>query len=159
MRRAHTLRAAGQWPRAEEAGTITLTAANRHRRRIAMVDDQGTEFLLDLPRAVQMRDGDGLELLGGGCIRVVAAPEAVLDVTCTDAAHLARIAWHIGNRHVPVQILDPTVLRVPADHVLGPMLEAQGATVLRHLAPFQPEPGAYDPHGLTEAPPPVLRRA
>lgn len=139
--------------------TVTLTAADRYRRRIRMVDDGGEAFLLDLPRAVQMKDGDLLALEGGGFIRVRAAEEEVFDVACTDAAHLARLAWHVGNRHVPVQFLGVSALRMPADPVLLRLLEGQGASIRQTRAPFQPEPGAFDPHGLMEAPPPVVRRA
>lgn len=159
MRRAGSHHPAPGRPSLRMAGTITLAAADRHRRRVTLTDDQGRDFLLDLPRAVQMRDGDVLELDDGDGLRVVAADEEVMDVHCRDAAELARLAWHVGNRHVPVQILPECGLRVGLDHVLLALLEAQGAPVTRRRAPFQPEPGAYDPHGLMDAPPPLVRRA
>lgn len=159
MRRAITHHPAGAWPGDQAIGTVTLAAADRHRRRVALSDDDGAGFLLDLPRAVQMKDGDGLELDGGGVIRVVAAAEEVIDISCRTETELARIAWHIGNRHVPVQFLPNRAMRVGMDHVLLSMLEGQGVQVWRRRAPFQPEPGAYDPHGLMDAPPPLVRRA
>ncbi|MBI2241050.1 MAG: urease accessory protein UreE [Magnetospirillum gryphiswaldense] len=159
MRRAIAHHPAGTWPGDQVIGTVTLAAADRHRRRVALSDDTGNGFLLDLPRAVQMKDGDGLELADGGFVRVTAADEEVIDISCRTEAELARIAWHIGNRHVPVQFLTNRALRVGMDHVLLTMLEGQGVQVWRRRAPFQPEPGAYDPHGLMDAPAPVVRRA
>lgn len=159
MTRAVALHPAGTWPRSAQAGTVTLAAADRHRRRVMLTGDDGAPFLLDLPRAQQMKDGDGLELDSGGFIRVVAAPEEVIDISCRTEAELARISWHIGNRHVPVQILPKRTLRVSMDHVLMTLLEGQGVQAWRRRAPFQPEPGAYDPHGLIDAPAPVVRRA
>jgi urease accessory protein len=159
MTRAVALHPAGTWPISAESTTVTLVAADRHRRRVMLENDDGAPFLLDLPRAQQMKEGDGLELETGGFIRVVAAPEDVIDISCRTEAELARISWHIGNRHVPVQILPKRTLRVGMDHVLMTLLEGQGAQAWRRRAPFQPEPGAYDPHGLIDAPAPVVRRA
>lgn len=159
MRRAVALCPAGSWPAAHQVGTVTLAAADRHRRRVALADDLGLGFLLDLPRAMHLRDGDGLELDDGGFLRVTAAIEDVVDILCREETELARVAWHVGNRHVPVQIVDQRTLRVGFDHVLLGLLEGQGVRLVRHRAPFQPEPGAYDPHGLMDAPPPLVRRA
>ena len=138
----HTL-----WPAPERHGSVTLAFDQRHRRRVVMTDDAGAEFLLDLPSAAHLRDGDGLELEGGGFLQVIAAAEPVAEVTCGGAAALARVAWHVGNRHVPVQILDGGTLLVPDDHVLIAMLEGLGAGVTRVTRPFQPETGAYDRGG------------
>lgn len=159
MTRAVALHPAGTWVKSAEAGTVTLAAADRHRRRVMLTGDDGAPFLLDLPRAQQMKDGDGLELDSGAFIRVVAAPEDIVDISCRTEDELARISWHIGNRHVPVQILPKRTLRVGMDHVLMTLLEGQGVQAWRRRAPFQPEPGAYDPHGLIDAPAPVVRRA
>lgn len=141
MRRAHAVHT--DWPAEAEVSTVTLTFDARHRRRIVMTDDQGESFLLDLPNAVQLKDGDGLELEAGGFVRVCAALEPVAEVTCSSPAELARVAWHVGNRHTPVQVLDSGKLLVSDDHVLVEMLEGLGATVRRTEAPFQPEGGAY----------------
>lgn len=143
MRRAAIHASAGSWPKAEKLAAITLDWGDRHRRRILLTDDAGAEFLLDLPQALHLADGDGLQIESGGWIEVRAADEAVMDVTATDAAALARLAWHIGNRHKPVQILSAGALRLPQDHVLVEMVRGLGGAVELKQAPFQPEPGAY----------------
>lgn len=143
MRRATHVHAAGRWPEVSEVATVTLPCADRHRRRILMRDDAGAEFLLELAEATQLRDGDGLMLADDGVIRVIAAVEDVAEITCADPLHLTRIAWHLGNRHTPVQLLPDGRLRMAHDHVLEAMVEGLGAEVTRTRAPFQPEGGAY----------------
>jgi urease accessory protein len=108
-----------------------------------MTDDDHREFLLDLPHAAQLADGDGLPLAGGGWIAVRAAAEAVADIGCENPAAMARIAWHIGNRHAPLQVLDGGRLRILDDHVLIAMIEGLGGRVDRLTAPFHAEGGAY----------------
>ena len=93
------------------ADTVVLDFDDRHRRRMTMTGTRGLEFLLDLENAVALRGGDALVLEDGRLIEVVAAPEPLLEIRATDAPHLARLAWHLGNRHVPVQVL-PAALRV-----------------------------------------------
>ncbi|NQU57328.1 MAG: urease accessory protein UreE [Rhodospirillales bacterium] len=144
MRRATEHHRSGTWPAAKAVGTVTLALDDRHRRRIRMAVDGGAAFLLDLPQAVMLCDGDGLEISEGGYIRVIAADEPVADVRAKSASHTARLAWHIGNRHVAVQVLENGDLRILDDHVLVQMLEGLGAEVVRHNAPFSPEPGAYE---------------
>ena len=141
MNRATKVLPAGTWDRAQETDRVELTHDGRHRRRIAMKGAGGTDFLLDLAEATNLRDGDGLVLDGGKIIRVVAAKEPVLEIT-GDAHLLARIAWHIGNRHIPAQILQGRIL-IGHDHVLEEMIVNLGAKVARTSAPFDPEPGAY----------------
>jgi urease accessory protein len=141
--RATERHAAGTWPAAEAQSTITLPWAERHRRRIRLTDDGGRDFLLDLPEATALADGDGLRLAEGGWIAVRAAFEAVADAK---GDGLVRLAWHLGNRHVPIQILPDGALRVLFDPVLVAMLGGLGARVERRLAPFQPEAGAYAHH-------------
>ena len=127
---------------ATPADTVTLAFDDRHRRRMAMVGDNGVEFLLDLPEATELRHGDDLLLTDGRHIRVLAAPEDLMQATVTDPLHLTRTAWHIGNRHLPCEIYaDRIVLRW--DHVIADMLEKLGCTVARINAPFNPEGGAY----------------
>jgi urease accessory protein len=135
--------AAGEWLAALENGTVTLTYADRCRRRVRLVDDSGSPFLLDLTRPARLADGDGLVLADGTIIRVVAAPESLVEATATDAQHLARLAWHVGNRHVPAQIVDGLRLRIVHDSVLKAMLRGLGAEVHVITAPFHPEGGAY----------------
>jgi urease accessory protein len=142
MRRATTVHPAGSWPAEQSVGSITLAYDDRHRRRLLMQDDAGAAFMLDLPSATLLADGDGLALEDGTFIRVIAAEEEVAELHCPCPEELARIAWHIGNRHMAVQII-PGGLRLPWDHVLVEMLEGLGAKVERRRAPFHPEGGAY----------------
>ena len=141
MIRATKVLPAGTWDRALEADHVALTHDNRHRRRFAMKGEGGTEFLLDLVEAAYLRDGDGLALDDGRVVRVLAASEPVVDVM-GDPHLIARVAWHIGHRHVPAQIL-PDRIRIARDHVLEAMIAMLGAKVVRTEAPFDPEPGAY----------------
>jgi urease accessory protein len=147
MRRATEIHHRGSWPAENAVATVTLALDDRHRRRIRLTDDGGEAFLLDLAEAALMGDGDGLKLDDGGFIRVVAAAEPVADVAGTSPAHTARLAWHLGNRHTPVQVLADGGLRIRDDHVLVAMLEGLGASVVRRRAPFSPEPGAYARNG------------
>jgi len=130
---------------AEVRGTVSLPFAERHRRRIRLHDDAGEPFLLDLPHAARLGDGDHLRLDDGGVIVVVAAEEAVLTITTAGPVAAARIAWHIGNRHTPMQVLEDGRLRILDDHVLEDMVIGLGGEVSREIAPFDPERGAY--HG------------
>lgn len=134
---------------------VTLDYDTRHRRRLRIVCAGGTDLLLDLPRATALHDGDGLVLEGGGVILVRAASEPLLEVRAGDAEGLVRLAWHLGNRHLPVQVL-PDALRLRADHVIADMLTGLGADVLAVEAPFDPEGGAYasdgDPHAHSHGP-------
>ena len=139
-------RLSGCWPQHEAAGTVTLHFEERHRRRIRLVTDQGEEVLLDLPKAVAMADGDGLWLQDGRWLKVQAAAEPVVEVSHRDPEQLARLAWHLGNRHLPTQI-GRAVLRIRPDHVIEAMLEGLGANLVKVRAPFQPEGGAYSSHG------------
>jgi urease accessory protein len=148
MRQATQWHRAGAWPEAEVAGTITLSYADRCRRRIQMADDGGTPFLLSLQRAVRLSDGDGLQLEQGGYLRVIAGPEPLIEVKAQNAQHLAKLAWHIGNRHVPAEIVDGFHLRIIFDSVLEAMLHQLGAETRRIAAPFAPEGGAYAQLGL-----------
>lgn len=143
MRRAHAHHAAGQWPEDKAVGSVSLAHDERHRRRIRLDDDSGQPFLLDLPHAVVMADGDGLELAGGAFLAVRAKAEAVADLRCDSAEHAARVAWHIGNRHAPAEIREGGVVRIADDHVLVDMARGLGAAVERRSAPFNPESGAY----------------
>jgi urease accessory protein len=150
MLRATQVLKAGSW-QAAPADRITLSYDERHRRRLRFLADAGTEFLLDLPRTTVLRGGDGLMLEDGRVILVTAADEPLLEVTAA-ADQLARLAWHIGNRHLPAQMAAGRIL-IREDSVIEDMLTGLGATV-RHVAePFTPEPGAYDSgHSLLLAP-------
>lgn len=146
MQRAIIHSPAGQWSGEAERDTVTLDYDTRHRRRLRLRTDGGVPVLLDLPRAVAMADGDGLQLDDGGWLRVQAAPEEVVEITAPSRHALMRIVWHLGNRHIPTEIFSDNVYIRP-DHVLEEMVIGLGAAV-RHLrAPFQPEGGAYGGHG------------
>ena len=142
MRRAIAVHTRGHWPDEAALDSVTLVYLDRHRRRIRLVADSGTPFLLDLPRAQHLTEGDGLELDTGSYIRVCAAAEPVIEVAADSSTDLLRIAWHIGNRHLPLQVADG-VLRLRADHVIAAMIEGLGGRVSWRDAPFDPEIGAY----------------
>ncbi|TVR80943.1 MAG: Urease accessory protein UreE [Rhodospirillales bacterium] len=138
---------AGSWQQERAEGVITLTFDDRHRRRRMMADDAGRAFLLDLPAATVLRHDDGLALEDGGIIRVAARDEAVADASTATVAGRLRLAWHLGNRHIAIQVLDDSTIRIRDDPVMTAMLRDLGASVTRRLAPFDPEPGAYASHG------------
>lgn len=142
MRIATEIVPAGRWPRERERDRIMLAYEERRRRRIRLVADGGTEFLLDLREAAVMREGDGLRLEDGDYIRVCAAPEDLIETTAASAEALVRLAWHLGNRHLPAEIGRGS-LRLRRDHVIEEMLRRLGATLRRVKAPFDPESGAY----------------
>ena len=121
---------------------VVLDASERHRRRIVLTAEGGTSFLLDLPQAVVLRDGDGLVLEDGAIVRVAGRREPLIEVTAESPHQLARLAWHIGNRHTDVEIAGER-LRIRRDHVLEEMLRGLGASLSPVEAPFDPEPGAY----------------
>ncbi len=142
MRRAVAVHRSGHWPEDETADIVTLAFLDLRRRRIRLVADSGEPFLLDLARAQRLGDGDGLQLAEGGYVWVRAASERVIEITADTPTDLLRIAWHIGNRHLPVQALDGK-LRIRDDHVIAAMVEGLGGSVARLEAPFDPELGAY----------------
>lgn len=147
LARATTVASANEWPAERQRATVTLDYDGRYRRRIRLITDEGAPFLLDLPQAVRLGEGDGLVLEDGGYVRVVAAAEPVADLSCRELSETARVAWHIGNRHIPIQILPDGALRIRDDHVIVEMARRLGAQVHRHQAPFSPEPGAYASRG------------
>ncbi len=145
MQRAIQHSASGGWPADAAADVVTLDYDARFRRRMVLHCDSGREVLLDLPKAVAMADGDGLRLEGGGWLSVRARPEPLVEIRAADAHALARLAWHLGNRHLATEIADG-VLRIRPDHVIDAMLEGLGATLVRVERAFQPEGGAYGDH-------------
>ncbi|MDA9466637.1 urease accessory protein UreE [Bradyrhizobium sp. CCBAU 53415] len=124
------------------ADTVVLDFDDRHRRRMAMTGTRGLEFLLDLENAVALRGGDALVLEDGRLVEVVAAPEPLLEIRGRDPHHLIRVGWHLGNRHLPTQIM-AKALRIRRDHVIEAMVKGLGARVIEIEAPFDPEGGAY----------------
>ena len=141
MIRATRVQGQHRWKEAA-ADTVVLDFDDRHRRRMAMTGTRGLEFLLDLENAVALRGGDALVLEDGRLIEVVAAPEPLLEIRGNDPQHLVRVAWHLGNRHLPTQIM-PKGLRIRRDHVIEAMVKGLGARIIEIEAPFDPEGGAY----------------
>src|SRR5215470_16391022 len=129
MRRANEVRPAPQWNAAEAIDRVVLDADDRYRRRIVLTGEKGTTFLLDLPHATALKDGDGLVLDDGAIVRVAGKPEPLIEITAASAEALARLAWHVGNRHTDMQVIGER-LRIRRDHVLEEMLRGLGAELV-----------------------------
>jgi urease accessory protein len=136
---------AGHWPEDKASGALTLDFEKRHRRRICLKTDQGEDVLLNLPKAVAMAHGDALQLEDGRLLKIRAAAESIVEVRHQDPIQLTRLAWHLGNRHLPTEI-HYQLLRIRPDHVIEGMLHGYGAELIKVQAPFQPEGGAYGTH-------------
>jgi urease accessory protein len=143
---------AGHWPRDRRRAGVALDFEGRFVRRRRLLADDGAALLLDLPAARRLAHGDGLALPDGGVVEVVALPEALVEIRADGAARLARLAWHLGNRHLPAEIADEVIL-IRDDHVIVDMLERLGARVRRVRQPFNPEGGAYGQHNHDPAHP------
>ena len=140
--RAGEVLPAGAWDAGRETDRVLVDHDRRYRRRILLLTQGGREVLLDLPHAVRLRHVDGLLLDDGGVVRVSAKPELLAEIHAHDDAELVRIAWHLGNRHLPVQLLG-TRIRIRVDHVIEAMVAGLGGHVEHVEAPFDPEAGAY----------------
>ncbi|MFJ5487945.1 urease accessory protein UreE [Hansschlegelia beijingensis] len=127
------------------ADAITLDHEARGRRRLAMTTDGGLDFLLDLPRPANLNDGDALQLEDGRLVLVRAAEEELVEVTAATPLRLAKIAWHLGNRHTPAEVTEDAIY-VPPDHVLVEMVRGLGGATRPVTRPFRPEHGAYHSH-------------
>jgi len=134
----------------KRASTITLDWDTRQKSRFDATDSTGRLLGIFLPRGTVVRGGDVLVAEDGSLIRVEAAPQAVLRITaCSEhgsSFDLTRAAYHLGNRHVPIE-LQPDHLKIEPDHVLADMLRAMHMTVVEVSEPFEPENGAYGDHG------------
>ncbi|MCV0425507.1 MAG: urease accessory protein UreE [Roseibium sp.] len=146
MIRISKIHPSGQW-NVEPSDRIILDREDRHRRRAVLTGENGLTFLLDEPSAVHLRHGDGLELEDGRIVEVLAEPEELVEIAAKDTAHLVKIAWHLGNRHLPTQLMGMTV-RIRRDHVIEDMVTRLGGQLTPVSAPFDPEGGAYG-HGQT----------
>jgi urease accessory protein len=124
---------------------LHLTYEGRFLRRKVLPLQSGTRLLIDLPQTTSLDHGGVLVLEGGGEVAIIAAPEDLLEVT----GDLTRLAWHIGNRHMPCQIETDRLL-IQRDHVIRDMLEKLGAGLRDVTEPFTPEGGAYG-HGRTHS--------
>ncbi|TCZ60964.1 urease accessory protein UreE [Roseicella aquatilis] len=145
MPRATQVLPRGGWVERTARHTVTLDFDDRFRRRKRTVAESGFAFLLDLEDATALRDGDGLLLEGGGVILVRAAPEPLVEVRAATPSLLLRLAWHLGNRHLPTEIGADRLL-IRDDHVIVAMLRGLGAELKRVDEPFNPEGGAYGEH-------------
>ena len=126
--------------------TLQLDFSYRTKSRLRAQLASGEEVGMFLPRGTILRGGQKLAGSDGRMVEVVAAPEDLLEARCADALALARAAYHLGNRHVAVEVGSDAAgewLRIQADHVLAGMLAGLGATVTSLRAPFEPEAGAY----------------
>ena len=133
----------------QRATTIELDWDVRQKSRFAATDSQGRELAIFLPRGQAVRGGDVLVAEDGSMVRVIAAPQKVLYIT-TCPTHgtpfdLTRAAYHLGNRHVPIE-LQPDHLKIEPDHVLADMLRSMHLTVVEAEMAFEPEGGAYGGH-------------
>lgn len=144
MLRGTNIVPAGIW-HGTPADVVRLDYDRRTRRRMALVGTGGLSFLLDLTKAPVLRSGDGIRLEDGRIVRVEAAAERLLEITCADEKALARIAWHLGNRHLATEIGE-RVIHIRNDHVIAEMVAGLGAAVCSVERPFNPEGGAYG-HG------------
>jgi urease accessory protein len=144
MRRVAAIASRGAWPEHEAAATVTLDYDTRCRRRIRIDTDTGEPVLLERAEAGVLTDGDGLKLDDGRWLLVRAQAEVLVAVIATDQQQGLRLAWHLGNRHLPTEI-DRGTLYIHRDHVIEAMLRGLGAELHPVTRPFTPEGGAY--HG------------
>ncbi len=126
--------------------TLTLSYELRQKSRQRVVLDNGEEAGLVLERGIILREGDCLSSDKGDTVMIKAAKETVSTVYCDDALQKARACYHLGNRHVALQISDKFI-RYQTDHVLDELCQILGLEVLNEEAPFEPEPGAYGDYG------------
>lgn len=133
----------------QRAATVELDWDVRQKSRFAATDSQGRELAIFLPRGQAVRGGDVLVAEDGSLVRAIAAPQRVLKITACathgTAFDLVRAAYHLGNRHVPIE-LQPDHLKIEPDHVLADMLRSLHMTVVEADLPFEPEGGAYGGH-------------
>ncbi|MCG6971478.1 MAG: urease accessory protein UreE [Gammaproteobacteria bacterium] len=130
----------------EAQATLTLPFELRQKSRFRAVLDNGQEVGIMLPRGEVLRGGDCLRAENDIVIQLNAASEAVSSITSSDYLLLQKACYHLGNRHVPLQIT-PSGLRYLQDHVLDQMVESLGLAVKHETAPFEPESGAYQHSG------------
>ena len=141
------------------AATVELDWDVRQKSRFDATDSQGRQLGVFLPRGTLVRGGDVLVAGDGSLVRMIAAPQPVLVITaCADHGSpfdLTRAAYHLGNRHVPIE-LQRDHLKIEPDHVLADLLRAMHLTVRESTEAFEPEPGAYasGAHGHAVATPP-----
>lgn len=121
---------------------VMLDFDDRFRRRKRYESAAGIPFVLDLAEAQVLRDGDGLVLDDGRVVLVRAAEEPLVEIRATSSSEMIRLAWHLGNRHLPAELQESRIL-IREDHVIEQMLRGLGAQIQKVRAPFNPEGGAY----------------
>ncbi|WP_374762857.1 urease accessory protein UreE [Yunchengibacter salinarum] len=144
MEKVITIHDPGTW-QAAAADSVSLVYDDRYRRRLVVESTAGRKLLLDRDTAAPLLDGSALEIADGSLFQVVAAPEDLLEIRAHGVDHLVRLAWHLGNRHLPTELAADR-LKVRYDHVIADMARGLGADVNAILEPFHPEGGAYG-HG------------
>jgi urease accessory protein len=150
VRRAQQVLRSGGFRRADAIDRVVLDADERYRRRAVLTSETGAKFLLDFAEVTPLHDGDGLVMDDGTIVVIVAKPEPLVEIAAgadaaersAGAAGIARLAWHLGNRHAEVEIAGDR-LRIRRDRVLEEMLARLGAVLTPLDAPFEPERGAY----------------
>lgn len=131
--------------------TVILDYAQRSAGKVSVTGVKGGAIDIDLPRPARLRTDDLLLLEDGGLVEVVEAAEPLIEARAADLAELMRLAWHLGDRHVPMQVLNNRI-RVKHDTTIEGLLNSLGAKIALIEAPFEPEGGAYDvSHGHNRA--------
>tara|TARA_B100000929_G_C15464583_1_gene405715 strand:- start:327 stop:770 length:444 start_codon:yes stop_codon:yes gene_type:complete len=136
----------GNWPIDKAKYTITLNASERLCRRKNLILDNGKKVLIALDKVVNFNDSDGFELENGEWIKINAAKEKIIDINTNDNEHQSLLAWHLGNRHLAMQIINEKLLRIEYDHVILDMLKVLNTRVFIREDIFEPELGAYGAH-------------
>ena len=136
----------GNWPIDKAKYTITLNASERLCRRKNLILDNGKKVLIALDKVVNFNDSDGFELENGEWIKINAAKEKIIDINTNDNEHQSLLAWHLGNRHLAMQIINEKLLRIEYDHVILDMLKVLNTRVSIREDIFEPELGAYGAH-------------
>ena len=142
---AHTVKLKGAWS-GDVRDRVVLSYDDRFRRRILLKGEQGTQVLLSLKEAQHLQSGDALVCGDGSLIEVIAAPEQLIEIRCETEILLLRMAWHLGNRHLPTQI-ESDCIRIRYDKVILDMVTGLGGDVSVIDEAFNPEGGAYGGHG------------
>ena len=136
----------GEWPIDKAKYTITLDASDRLCRRKNLILDNGKKVFIALDKVVNFKDSDALELENGEWIRINASTEKVIDINTNNNEHQSLLAWHLGNRHLAMQIINENTMRIEYDHVILDMLIGLNAKVNVIEDIFEPELGAYGSH-------------
>jgi len=136
----------GEWPSNSAKYKITLEACDRLCRRKNLILDNGIKVLLTLDKVVNFKNGDALKLENGSWVEIIAAKEKVINILSNNNEHQSLLAWHLGNRHLAVQIIDEKKIRIEYDHVILDMLKGLKAELDITNDIFEPELGAYGSH-------------